>query len=387
MSAGAERPLRVLHVITGLRVGGAETMLANLLEHSGESFESEVISLRELEEAGPPAKRIEALGVPLRGLNMRPYFPNPLLVGRLANWIRRSQPDVVQTWMYHANLIGGAAAKLAGAPVVWGIHHNAADFENLKAATARVVQVGGWASRRLPEAVVCVAEASRAAHARLGYDPKKLVVIPNGFDTRRFRPDLEARRSKRAELGIPEDAPVVGMFARLHPLKDHQGFLRAAGMVQARLPQAHFVLCGEGVEPSNRQLAQWAAEAGLGERLHLLGPREDVPALLAALDVYVSSSKREAFPMVIGEAMACGTPCAATDAGDSALLIGETGRIAPVGDAQALAEAALGLLCLPPEERGALGAAARSRVEREYNLDGIVRQYAQLYRSLAQGGR
>ncbi len=286
--------------------------------------------------------------------------------------------------MYHANLIGGAAARLAGTPVVWGIHHNAADFENLKAATARVVQAGGWASRRLPGAVVCVAESSRQAHARLGYDPKKLVVIPNGFDTGRFRPDPAARATVRDTLGIPPCAPTVGMFARFHPLKDHETCLWAARIIQERLPGAHFVLCGQGVDAANPQLAQWAKDAGLGDHLHLLGLRDDVPQLLAALDVYVSSSRREAFPMSIGEAMACGVPCVVTDVGDSALMIADTGRAVPAGDPLALAEAALDLLRLPKEERAALGAAARKRVEQEYNLDGIVRQYAQLYRSLIQ---
>ncbi len=379
------KPLRVLHIITGLGVGGAERMLVNLLERAERDprglFTSEVISLR---AAGPMAEPIQALGVPVRGLNMRPNLPNPLLVARLAGWIRQSRPDVVQTWMYHANLIGGAAVKLAGhTPLAWAIHQTAIDFETFKPATLKIVRASAWASRWMPDAVVCVAEASRETHAGLGYDRSRMRVIPNGFDTQRFKPDPAARQAARRSLGIPMDAPALGMFARFHPMKNHANFLRAAGLVQAQLPEARFILCGQGVDQANPQLAEWAAEAGLGgERLHLLGPRDDIPALLAALDLYVSPSRREAFPMSIGEAMACGVPCVVTDVGDSALMIADTGRVVPQADPAALAEACLELLRLPEEERKALGEAARSRVEQEYNLEGIAQRYAQLYRSL-----
>ena len=388
MSEPAERPLRVLHVITGLQMGGAETMLASLVEHAGpEAFTSEVVSLRALDDGSRPlAERIEALGLRVRGLGMRPERPNPLFVARLARWIREGRPDVVQTWMYHANVIGGAAARLAGVPLVWGIHHDAADLEGLKPGTARLVKASAWASRWMPDAIVCVAEASRETHAELGYDRAKMRVIPNGFSLERFHLDPQARQSIRRELGIPPDAPVLGMFARFHLMKDHAGFLQAAGIVARRFPEAHFVLCGLDVDESNGQLLAGARAAGLDHHLHLLGLRGDVPALLAALDVYVSSSRREAFPMVLGEAMACGVPCAVTDVGDSALLVGDTGRVVPPGDAPALAQACVDLLCLPPEERQALGEAARERVQREYNLEAIVRQYAQLYRSLVFRG-
>jgi glycosyltransferase involved in cell wall biosynthesis len=172
---------------------------------------------------------------------------------------------------------------------------------------------------------------------------------------------------------------LVGLAARFDLIKDHRNFIRAARVLLQWMPTIHFLLCGEGVTPENRQLASWISEEGLGGQAHLLGRRTDMPRLLASLDVAVSSSRGEAFPNIVGEAMACGVPCAVTDVGDSSLIVGKTGLVVPMGEPEALARAMEKLLQLAAEKRVQLGLAARQRIQEQYNISDIAARYAQMY--------
>jgi glycosyltransferase involved in cell wall biosynthesis len=226
---------------------------------------------------------------------------------------------------------------------------------------------------------VCCSEQGRALYEGLGFAASKLCVIPNGFDLDAFRPDACARADVRREIGIPPDAPLVGLVARYDPLKDHSTFLRAAAMLAQKRPDPHFLLCGDKVDGHNAALVGEIGSLGLSRVCHLLGPRRDVARIHAALDVAASSSISEAFPLAVGEAMACGVPCVATDVGDSALIVGPTGRIVPPRDPAALAAAWAHVLGMQPEARQALGLAARQRVLERYELGGVTRRYEALY--------
>jgi glycosyltransferase involved in cell wall biosynthesis len=361
-------------------------MLYKLLSRTDRTvFETEVISLIDV---GPIGQKIQALGVPVRALGMRRSgVPNLLAVLRLAGWLRQDPPHVIQTWMYHADLIGGLAATLAGRiPVAWGIHHTHLDPQNSRRSTIWIAMTCARLSRWLPARIVCCSEASRQVHAQLGYASDKMVVIPNGFDLAVFRPDPKARRSVRQELGIPAEAPLIGLVARFHPQKDHHNFFQAAARLHAQLPEAHFLLCGDGITWENSELTGWIKAAGIQGQCHLLGRREDILRLTAALDVAsTAAAYGEAFPMVIGEAMACGVPCVVTDVGDSAIMTGETGVIVHPKDPQALATGWSRLLLnMSREERVQLGLAARQRIMERYSLEKIARQYERLYESLAR---
>jgi glycosyltransferase involved in cell wall biosynthesis len=241
-------------------------------------------------------------------------------------------------------------------------------------------------SRRIPARIVCCSEATRRVHVQMGYASDKMLVIPNGIDLGRFRPDPRARRSVRAELGLDSEAPLIGMVARFHPLKDHSTFVQAASRL-AQLLDVHFLLCGAGIDVENAELASWIEQAGLSDRFHLLGRREDTPRLFASLDLSTLSSRSEAFPLVVGEAMACGVPCVVTDVGDAAVIVGTTGIVVPPQDPGALAEAWRRLIEDGPELRRRLGDLARQRIEERYGLADVVTEYECLYRSLAQGDR
>ena len=375
-------PLRMTFIITDLLTGGAELMLARLLGAlDREMFAPRVIVLT---DDGPVGEKLRALGVPVETLGLPPGSPVGAgrAVLRLARILRRERPALVQTWMYHADLLGGLAAKLAGLPVVWSIRNHTLDPAVLKRSTRIVVRLCAVLSRVVPERVVTNAAATAQAHIDAGYDAGRMLVIPNGFDLETFKPDPAARRALRAELSLPPETPLVGLAARFDPMKDHRTFARAAGLAAAQNQAVQFVLFGSGVDSANRELAGWLQESGAAERTHLLGSRADVPRLLAALDVAALSSVGEAFSNVIAEAMACGVPCAVTDVGDSALIVGQTGRVSPPNDPAALATAWLELLALPLVERQALGAAARTRIAENYSLTHSAAQFADLYQSL-----
>jgi glycosyltransferase involved in cell wall biosynthesis len=343
-------------------------------------FENEVISLTDL---GSVAGTIRARGIRVRALGMRRSVPNPLPLARLFRWLQESKPHVVHTWMYHANLIGGLAARLAGdVPVVWGIHQADLDPRWNKALTLWIAKACGRLSRQLPRRILFVSHASLHVHAKVGYAAPVMEVIPNGFDLHVFRPNTVGRISLRSELGIPDDALIIGMVSRFHPQKDHRTFLRAAARLGATSPRVHFVLCGRGVTDDNVQLAGWIAEAGVEARCHLLGERTDTPRLFAAMDIATSSSASEAFPLAVGEAMACGIPCVVTDVGDSALIVGDTGRVITPGDPVALAAAWRELIDAGPEARRCLGIAARLRVQQHFDLSNIVNRYQAIYGEL-----
>ena len=379
------RPISILWIITGLEYGGAEMMLYKLLSRMDKTrFKSEVISMIDL---GPFSGKIQELGVPLRSLGMRRGIPNPVNLLRLAKWIRQANPDVVQTWMYHADLMGGLAAKLVGnIPVAWGIRHSNLSNHGSRRLTIYTMRMCAQVSRWLPKQIVCCSEASRSVHEMVGYSSKKMIVIPNGFDLSAFKVDPVARQSVRDELQIRPDAILIGLAGRFDPQKDHHSFVCAASLIHRSRPDVHFLLCGDDVTWENDQLRGWIEKAGIKKQCSLLGRRNDMSRLIAALDIAASSSSfGEGFPNVIGEAMACAVPCVVTDVGDCALIVGETGRVVPPRNVNALSAALLELIELGLDGRKKLGLAARNRVRQHYDLPNIVVQYESLYEELARG--
>ena len=376
--------IKIMHVITTLGPAGAETMLCRIASGMDSSrFENEIVSLTGILDL---AERMQEIGVRVRTLGMGTSLPNPLLVMRLAQWIRASKPDVIHTWMYHANLIGALAARLAGnVPVVWGIHHSALDPRVDKRRTMLVNRACAFLSRKFAARVVCCSEASLRVHKNLSYAAEKLEVIPNGFDLNQVKPDPSARVSVRRELGIRADTLLIGIAARFHPLKDHRNFVQAAARLRKKIPAVHFLLCGLDITWQNSQLAGWIKAAGIQDCCHLLGLRRDMSRLFAAMDIATTASRSEAFPVVIGEAMACGTPCVVTDVGDSAMIVDQTGVVVAPRDPDALAEAWRRLIDAGPEVRRRLGIAARQRVEQNFALPAIVDRYQAIYARLATG--
>ena len=375
--------LKVVHVITGLSTGGAEMMLYMLVSRMGrDKFDIRVISLTDI---GPIGKKIEELGIPVRALGMKRGIPDPRMVFKLTRWLKTYSPDIIQTWMYHADLVGGLAARFAGNfPVVWGIHHSNLDPEGSKRTTIWTVKVCAWFSLWLPVKIVCCSKASRQIHTALGYDPDRMVVIPNGFDLDIFKPDSEGGALVRQELGISEDTILIGMVGRFDPQKDHRNFIKAAALLQKEIRSVQFLLCGDHVTWENLKLSRWIDGADLHGYFHLLGRRYNIPRIMTALDIASSSSSYgEAFPLVLGEAMACGVPCVVTDVGDSALIVGDTGIVVPPKDPNTLAIAWKKLIEIGKDKRQKLGDNARLRISENFSLSSVVKRYEELYKCVA----
>ena len=364
--------MKVLHIITCLDTGGAEASLFKLVKHFGDrDFDHVVCSLNGRGTFGP---QIEALGLPVFGFTGRPLD----LAWSVPSLVRHLRPDVLQGWMYHGNLAASWCRSLraTNAPVLWNIRQSLDDIRLEKRSTALVIRIEKSLSA-LPSRIIYNSHVSAQQHETLGFKRTRKHIIPNGFDTELYKPDPVARHRLRREIGLEDEVPLIGLIARYHPMKDHANFLGAARLVKAARPETMFLLAGRDTEKALSK--DGAGRTGNGVKA--LGERCDIPDVMAALDVAVlASSHGEAFPNVIGEAMACGVPCVATDVGDAKRVIGDTGTVVPPRNSQALASAILSLLDRP--DRRQLGEQARQRIVSQFSAVATAAAYRDLYREI-----
>ncbi|HKR37850.1 MAG TPA: glycosyltransferase [Steroidobacteraceae bacterium] len=376
--------MKVLHVITSLSVGGAETMLRNVaLGLDRQRYQSQVLSLTGKDPIG---LELERAGVAVTALHGRAGLLLPGQFASARHALEAWQPDVIHAWMYHANVMAQwLAARQRGRhrPVLITSVRGALNSPRSQKRMLRLVRrVDALLSARAA-AIIFNSHVAARQHVELGYAQKGVVVVPNGFDIERFRPRPELRARLRSEMQLGARV-AVGVVARFDPLKGHELFLRAVAEVTRRRDDCAYVLVGRGCDASNETLRHWIVQLGLKDRVVLLGERSDVSELVSALDFVVCPSLSESFPNAVGEAMACGRPCIVTDVGDCAYLVGDTGWVVPPQDDAALAGAIERVAALSEQQRQVMGARARSRIEAQFALDRILAQYAAIYeRALA----
>jgi glycosyltransferase involved in cell wall biosynthesis len=378
--------MKIVYIITDVSIGGAQMMLYKLLSRmSRERFTPVVVSLM---GQGTVGDRIEALDIPVYTIEMKSGKPTPASIWRLIRTVRQLKPDLIQGWMYHGNLAGQLTRGFVPkpVPVLWSVRNSLYSLGYEKSITETLIQLCAKLSY-LPNKVIYNSKISAKQHEKVGYRTDKSVVIPNGFETEIFTPSEEAVSYVRRELAIPLNTLLIGLIGRYHPVKDHPSFLEAAALLLKNYPDltVQFVLSGAEVDCDNQSLCGLVKELGLVDRIHLLGERQDIPRLTAALDIASCSSYTEAFPNVIGEAMSCGVPCVVTDVGDSAWIVGNTGRVVPPRNPEALANAWKELIDQGAEGREVLGKAARARIIEYFSIDSVVAQYESLYESAIAG--
>ena len=370
---------RVLHIISGLDVGGAETFLLRLipsLQRAG--LRSSVIYLS---GEGRLAADYRKAGVEVCSCRLDRGVKSIVGLYKLVMTVRSQNPDVMQTWMYHADFFGCVVGWLLKKPVFWGVRQSNLNRQVNKGRTLFVVWLCSFLSRYRPEKIIYNANSARLAHEKVGYDSSKSEVIHNGIDCEKFIAVTDAGNSIREKLDIPTDALLIGHIARYDLQKDHAGFLEAIKMVKEKFPKVHVLLACEGVTWANQELFSGFDHTEDETWLHPLGYRTDIPDLIASLDLFCSSSRGESFPNAVLEAMALGTPCVVTNVGDVTELVGEFGIVVKPETPRELAAGCNKLLSQPPEFRRRLGEGARQRVLDYFSLETSAVQFVELYES------
>jgi len=371
---------KVLHVISGLKVGGAEMMLFRLIVNSrADKYKHIVVSFS---PDGEMRKCFVDAGIELIILDFK-YAPFKNFC-KLVSLIRRSKPDIVQTWLYHADFLGGLATRIAGSfPIVWNIRSTAIPQGPLS-LTYWLVRLCAFFSYCIPNRIICCAISAKVAHIKLNYSEAKLIVIPNGYDFSAFERASDLRFKVRNDLGFTENDIVIGVVGRFDPLKDFHNFVSAAAHVAASCPNVKFLMVGRENDWSNKILVGWINTLGLINFFNLVGETTDVIYYLSSMDIFCLSSAVEAFPNVVVEAMASGLPCVVTQAGDASLILGDDRFVVPTKDAPLLADALLQICYLDPVNRKTIGERNKKRVIAEYAIEKINQKYESIYELVAR---
>ena len=375
---------KIAHIITGLGVGGAETFLLRLipeLEKSG--FQSVVIYLT---GTGDYVDAYTKKGISVVPVGITSPVHAVIGFWRLRAILKREEPDIVQTWMYHANFLGGLAAKMIKIPSMFAVLQSNLSPKVNKKLTTVMIQIGARLSKINSGAVLYDSDAARAAHETVGFDPTKSIVIPNGVDPEKFMPDRSLRDEVRAKLGIPPDVIVIGHVARYDPQKDHRNFLQAVNQIRTRNASLHVIMVGERVDWQNSDLTGELDRGEVSQWLHLLGPRSDLAKLYNGMDIFCSSSIGESCPNVVLEAMIMGLPCVATDVGDVRRMVGDNGRVVPPSSVEKLAIALTNVIDSDADKRRSIGASLRQRALQEYTLGRAADRFAEVYEQLSIPG-
>lgn len=365
--------MKIHHVITGLSTGGAERNLQNIIEWTRDKCDHEVTVLttigpigRELQESGI---RVRALEIPRGKVSWRKLW-------QLRNILRQSRPDLIQTWMWHSDVMGGIAGRLSGCrKIFWNIRSTNMHDASTSTKTRIVTRCASVLSSFIPEKIIVNSLEGQRVHIELGYHPHKFQHIPNGFDTSRIVSNRQDGDRLKRELGIAPDSFVFISVGRLEAPKNHPLLLDSFARLKATGRNAVLLLVGRGCEEGNAEARRLLDQHQLRDSVHLLGERKDVTRCLSAADCFVSSSSTEGFPNAVAEAMSCGLPCVVTEVGDSAVIVGETGFSVPSRDAVALCERMVEMLEMSDASRMRLGKMARTRIVEAFSKKRVIDSY------------
>jgi glycosyltransferase involved in cell wall biosynthesis len=377
--------MRVVHCITGLQGDGAQRMLLRLAEGlQGRGIESVVLSMSPRE---PLADIFEARGIRVFSLNVSPSVQGVLVVPQVRRLINDLAPDVLQGWMYHANLMITLMRPFLRRtiPVVWNIRRGTDDVHERKFLTRLVIRANAWFSSRADRIVYCTPE-SKVQHEALGFSRENGIVIGNGFNVDQFARSREARRRTRERYGVAESDILIGNVGRDDSAKGRPYLFGAFAELLKCVPNARLMLVGRGMSEANPDIRRLLVSCGIASRVVLVGEYSPVSDIYSAIDILCSSSVAEGFPNVIGEAMCCEVPCVASDVGNAGSLLDGVGVVVSPRSATQLAQALVSLCREGRESWRDRGVRSRSRISHMYSLECSVDRYASLYREVTSRG-
>lgn len=379
-----ESKIKVLHIISNLNVGGAEIALKRLILNSknNKQFYYEVITLTDI---GPIGVELQKMNIKVYSLKMYSIVKIIKALFHIKSIIQKNKPHIVQTWMYHSDLLGGVMARLLGCRrVIWGIRNS-----DIVSNNRGISKSSKWGlkfciplSHFIPYKIVSVSQKGKIYHANKGYARRKLIVIPNGYDIKKYKRDSNIRQKIRKLISVPSNALIIGSIGRFNSYKDPYNFILSAKIVAAKNNSTFFLMAGKNIDLNNKLMVQMIEKTGYADRFRLLGERNDIPDILSAIDIFCLHSRSEAFPNVLGEAMSASLPSVVTDVGDAKRILGRGGIVVPKKDANALAQGLLTFVHNTEDSRKLIGKIARTRIIQNYTIDNVQQQYNNLYKNI-----
>ncbi|MCX0342519.1 glycosyltransferase [Acinetobacter radioresistens] len=367
---------KVVHIIIGLNVGGAELMLKRLVLYSQKkgNFHHEVISLTDL---GLIGKDLKEAGICVYTLNMSSALSIFSIYFSLRKLLKKIKPDIVQTWMYHSDLIGGLAAKSVGINnIIWGVRNTELD-SNSGIIKKIIRKTCALLSYKVPKKIICVASKAKNVHENIGYCKEKMLVIPNGFDLNRFNVNNELRYRYRDELRIQHDKLVIGNIGRFTPAKNQVNFIKACLLLLEKGYDFDVIIAGRNISLNNLEIKKLVGDK---ENFKLVGEIDQPEKFYNAIDVFCLSSITEGFPNVLGEAMATKRICLTTDAGDAKEILGNCGYHINGFTFDEIAKSIeINILSKEHYNLKTIGERARLEIVKKYSLEKIVSDFEKLY--------
>jgi|688.fasta_scaffold30436_4 glycosyltransferase involved in cell wall biosynthesis len=370
----------VLHIITSLNIGGAEIMLQKLIiERKINGYNDSVICLGCRGDIGD---KLQKNNVNVHYLHISSSYTLITGFSKLNKLIKFYNPSIIQTWLYHADLIGGLIGFLNKIPVIWNIRQT--KFNSYKSIfTILIMRLCAGLSYFIPKVIICAAYSSKISHSKYGYNKSIFKVIPNGFLVDES-PSVEKIKDLKNELLISDKDIVIGNVGRFHVDKGYEYFIKAASILSDKYQNLKFIMIGNGLDLNNQELINWIRFYQLENKFILIGKSEIVSEYLKIFDIFCLSSISEGFPNVVGEAMLQSKPCVVTNSGDSRFIVGDTGLVAKVKDAIDLSDKLIEMIELDSLERIKLGVKAQKRIKQNFMIDFIVKKYTDTYNEFSK---
>lgn len=378
--------MHVLHIITSLYDGGAEGVLYRLCCND-KNNKHIIVSLR---DQGKYGKLLSKHGIKTYSLNMQPGKFSFKALFKLIKIIRIEEAEIVQTWLYHSDFFGSIAARLAGVRnLVWNIRHSNFNKDNTKKSLKILVKILAGLSYFLPKKIIICSKKSIKIHKEFGYDEKKIVYVANGYDLNEFKPNPIQKFNFRKKYNFKNNLPIFGNVARYHPQKDHKNLLEALHFLKRDKFFFKCILVGHRINKKNKILNNLVKKLKLENEIIFLGQQKNINQIMNGIDIHILSSKYgEAFPNVVGEAMASGTPCVVTDVGDSSLIIDKTGWVVQPNNPKKLASSLkLSISYINTNRWLGICKSARKRIYNKFSIKNMIKNYIQVWKEISMKNR